>query len=46
VFIDIVLVIVAGVLLFSSKGFRKEVDKLNPLGELSGVVIKKEQINK
>ncbi len=35
VFIDIVLVIVAGVLLFSSKGFRKEVDKLNPLGELT-----------
>ena len=29
VFIDLILVIVAGVLLFSSKAFRKEVDKLN-----------------
>lgn len=33
VFIDILLVIVAGVFLFSSKAFRKEVEKLKPLIE-------------
>lgn len=30
VFIDVVLVIVAGILLFSSKGFKREIEKISP----------------